>query len=459
MYYTLLGEEGFRKGMNLYFQRHDGNAVTCDDFRAAMADANNVDLTQFERWYLQAGTPTLEVTTDYNPTAKTYTITLKQKTLPTVGQPTKLPFHIPVSVGLLGRDGKEVVPTTILELKQETQSFVFSNLEEEPIPSVLRGFSAPVKVKMEQTDEELAFLMAHDTDSFNRWEASQTLASKAILSSTNAIIQGKEPAPLSSSMVEAFRTVLQTARDNSIDKSLLAYALSLPDETTLLGDMDIARPSALHQGREYVRQYLAKTLYDEFTAVFKALDVDRPYEATPAEIGRRRLKNVCLAYLSSGKDPQAAVLCRNAFDKATCMTDSLAALTCLASIPGRDREEALQAFYQKANGDQLVLNKWFAIQAMADLPDTIDQVEALMKHPDFSFKNPNRVRALVGAFANTNLAHFHSPDGRAYEMVADVVLKVDKLNPLVSTASCRPLLLLLRAAVSDATPKSAFCAT
>lgn len=433
MYHTLLGEEGFRKGMDLYFQRHDGSAVTCDDFRAAMADANNVDLTQFERWYLQAGTPTLEVTTEYDKATKSYKMTLKQKTLPTVGQPTKLPFHIPVRVGLIGRDGKEVVPSTVLELTKESQTFEFSNLDEEPVPSVLRGFSAPVKVKMEQSDEDLAFLMAHDTDSFNRWEASQKLASKAILSATNAIIKGSEPAPLSTSMVEAFRAVLKAALDSSIDKSLLAYAISLPDETTLLGDMDVMRPTALHQGRDYVRKYLTKALWDEFNQVYKALDVDKPYEVNPSEIGRRRLKNVCLSYLTTGKDEQAAKICRQAFDKATCMTDSLAALNCLASIPGPDREEALKIFYDKANGDQLVLNKWFSIQAMADLPDTLERVEALMNHPDFTLKNPNRVRALIGAFANMNLAHFHREDGKAYEMVADVVLKVDQINALVSS--------------------------
>ena len=432
MYHTLLGEAGFRKGMDLYFQRHDGSAVTCDDFRAAIADANNADLTQFERWYLQAGTPTLEVTTDYDKAAKTYKITLKQKTLPTVGQPTKLPFHIPVRVGLLGRDGKEVVPSTVLELKQESQTFAFPNLDEEPVPSILRGFSAPVKVKMEQSDEDLAFLMAYDTDSFNRWEASQKLASKAVLSATDAIIAGTDPAPLSKSMVEAFRAVLKAVSNASIDKSLLAYALSLPDETTLSGDMDVMRPAALHQGREYVRGFLAKALWEEFNEAYKVLDVVKPYEVTPAEIGRRRLKNVCLAYLSTGKDAQASALCRQAFDKATCMTDSLAALNCLVSIPGPDREAALKVFYEKANGDPLVLNKWFSIQAMADLPDSLDQVKALIKHPDFSFKNPNRVRALIGAFANMNLAHFHGEDGRGYEMVADVVLEVDKINPLVS---------------------------
>lgn len=433
MYHTLLGPEGFRKGMDLYFKRHDGNAVTCDDFRAAMADANNMEFTQFERWYLQAGTPTVEVKTDFNPATKTYKMTFTQKTLPTVGQPTKLPFHIPIRVGLLGKDGKELVASHVLELKSESQAWAYEGLDEEPVPSVLRGFSAPVKIKMEQSDDDLAFLMAHDTDSFNRWEASQKLASKAILSLTDDLVQGKEPGPLAPAMVEAFRTVLKANSNPSIDKSLLAYALTLPDETTLLGEMDVMRPKALHRARDYVREYLTKALWDEFMQVYKALDVVKPtYEVTPAEIGRRRLKNVCLSYLSTSRDPQVVSLCLQAFNQAKCMTDSVAALNCLASLPGPERVQALKTFYDKAKGDQLVLNKWFSIQAMADLPDTLDQVEALMAHPDFSLKNPNRVRALVGAFANMNLAHFHRDDGRGYQLVGDVVQKVDQINPLVS---------------------------
>lgn len=435
MYHTLLGTEGFRKGMDLYFERHDGSAVTCDDFRAAMSDANGgKDFGQFERWYLQAGTPVVEAKGVYDAAKKTYSLTLSQHTAGTVGQPSKLPFHIPVRVGLLGRDGKEVVSSQVLELKEASQTFYFEGIEGgEPVPSLLRGFSAPVRLKTQQTEEDLAFLMAHDTDSFNRWEASQKLASQAILATTEALTEEKTPEPLAPTMIEAFRAVLKAGLDSeSVDKSLLAYALSLPEELTLLGEMDVMRPVDLHKGRDHVKKTLAVALKAEFLKVYKALDQDVPYAVNPEEIGRRRLKNVCMSYLCTSKDKDAVALASSAFKRATCMTDSIAALACLASLPGSEKDEALQMFYSNAKGDPLVLNKWFSIQALADLPDTIDRIQVLIKHPDFSMKNPNRFRALIGAFANSNLAQFHAEDGRGYVLVADMVLAVDKLNPQVA---------------------------
>jgi len=434
MYHTLLGAAGFRKGMDLYFARHDGSAVTCDDFRAAMADANGKDFSQFERWYLQAGTPVVTAKGAYDAAQKHYSLTLSQHTAGTVGQPSKLPFHIPVRVGLLGKDGRELVPSTVLELKEASQTFEFENVEGgTPVASLLRGFSAPVRLKVEQSDEDLAFLMAHDTDSFNRWEASQKLASQAILAATEALAGGGTPAPLAPTTVDAFRAVLKAGLDDTgVDRSLLAYALSLPDELTLLGEMDVMRPVALHEGREHVKKSLAAALKPEFMDVYQALDKDVPYLVTPQEIGRRRMKNVCLSYLCTEKDAGAVALAASAFQRATCMTDSIAALACLSSLPGPEKDEALEIFYTNAKGDPLVLNKWFSIQALADLPDTIDRVHALTRHPDFSMKNPNRFRALIGAFANSNLARFHAEDGRGYVLVADMVLAVDKLNPQVA---------------------------
>lgn len=244
----------------------------------------------------------MEVTPTYDQSTKTYKLRMTQKTGPTVGQPTKLPFHIPIRVGLLGRDGKEILPSTVLELKEDVQVFEFKDIAEEPVPSVLRGFSAPVKLRLPQSDEDLAFLMAYDTDSFNRWEASQKLAAKAVMSATQALSDKKTPPPLPSTMVEAYRKVLRTAlEDPSIDKSLLAYALSLPEELTLLGDMDVMRPLALHEGREWVKKSLATALHKEIREVYDALNVVVPYEVNPKEIGRRRLKNVCLGYLATDK--------------------------------------------------------------------------------------------------------------------------------------------------------------
>jgi aminopeptidase N len=244
----------------------------------------------------------VEVTPTYDPSTKTYKLRMTQKTGPTVGQPTKLPFHIPIRVGLLGRDGKEILPSTVLELKEDVQVFEFKDIAEEPVPSVLRGFSAPVKLRLPQSDEDLAFLMAYDTDSFNRWEASQKLAAKAVMSATQALSDKQTPPPLPATMVEAYRKVLRTAiEDPSIDKSLLAYALSLPEELTLLGDMDVMRPLALHEGREWVKRSLASALHKEIREVYDALNVVVPYEVNPREIGRRRLKNVCLGYLATDK--------------------------------------------------------------------------------------------------------------------------------------------------------------
>jgi aminopeptidase N len=290
-----------------------------------------------------------------------------------------------------------------------------------------------VRLKAAQSEEDLAFLMAHDTDSFNRWEASQKLASQAILAATEALTEGKTPAPLAPSTVEAFRAVLKAGLETGgVDKSLLAYALSLPEELTLLGEMDVMRPVALHDGREHVKKTLAQALKAEFLQVYTHLDQDVPYAVNPQEIGRRRLKNLCLSYLCTSKDKEAVALAASAFKRATCMTDSIAALACLASLPGLEKDEALSIFYSNAKGDPLVLNKWFSIQALADLPDTIDRIQSLTQHPDFSMKNPNRFRALIGAFANSNLARFHSEDGRGYALVADMVLAVDKLNPQVA---------------------------
>lgn len=286
MYATLLGKDGFRKGMDLYFQRHDGQAVTCDDFRAAMTDANNADLTQFERWYLQAGTPVVEVERSYNAKDKKFTLVLKQSTPRTPGQPTKLPFHIPVTVGLLGRDGKEILGSTVLELKENKQAFTFENVQEEPIPSILRGFSAPVRLKFEQSEEELAFLMAYDTDSFNRWEAAQKISTKATMNAMNSLSQGREPEPLPVIVVDAFRAVLEGAKSPEVDRSLLAYALALPEEMTLLGDLEVMRPVALHEGREFVKSYLGKVLKKEFMNTYKMLESDGPFQVCFSLIGR-----------------------------------------------------------------------------------------------------------------------------------------------------------------------------
>jgi aminopeptidase N len=441
MYRTILGEEGFKKGMKLYFERHDGGAVTCDDFRAAMADANGRDLAQFEHWYSQAGTPIVNVQHSYDAASKIFSITLKQHTPSTPGQDAaaKKPLMIPVVVGLLSATtGAELVPSTTLLLSEAEQTFTFPNVAEQPIPSIFRDFSAPVKVvhAVDQTDAELAFLMAHDTDAFNKWDAGNRLATRVVLSlaakkSTAAI----EASQLPKEFVEAVRTVLTTCKSGGEDPSLVAYSLQLPDEMTLAQDMAVVDVDALHAARKHVKASLANALKGEFEAVYQqtASAPSAPYVFSAAEVGRRRLRNTVLDFLSAENDKAAAVARAKAqYDGAQCMTEQIAALGSLVSKPCPEREAALADFHKKAAGDALVLNKWFAIQAMADLPDLLSAVLLLKKHPDFLLSNPNRARSLISTFAG-NQAHFHAGDGKGYAFIADCVLELDKLNPQVAS--------------------------
>ena len=430
MYRTLLGVDGFRKGMDLYFERHDGQAVTCDDFRAAMADANNVDLTQFERWYTQAGTPTLKCQGAYDAAAKRYTLTLSQSTEATPGQPNKEPFHIPVAVGLLAADGSEAAPTKVLELREAEQSFHFDGIDAPPTPSLLRGFSAPVKLALERSDAELAFLAANDLDEFNRWDASQTLASRVLLAAAATLQKGGTP-ELPSSFVDAFRATLQAS---SLDMSLKAEALTLPGFSTLAQEMSVIDPDALCGALRVTRKGLAEALRPELEAAYADLapPAGAAFDTTTASVGRRALRNVCLAYLSKldGND----AVCKAQFEAATCMTESVGALGPLATLPGAARDACLSTFYEKAkaNNEGLVINKWFAMQAAADVPGALDNVKALLNHEAFDASNPNRYRSVVNTFAGANPAQFHAADGSGYKFVADETITMDGRNPQVA---------------------------
>lgn len=436
MYRTLLGEQGFKKGMELYFKRHDGGAVTCDDFRAAMADANNVDLTQFERWYFQAGTPIVDVTEQYDAVSKKHSIHIKQHTPATPGQPAeeKLPLVIPIVTGLLHPDtGVEIVPSTVLKLTENEQTFHFDDVEVKPILSILRDFSAPVKLNLHQTDSELAFIMAHDTDSFNRWDAGNRLSSKLILSLAKLPIDEIKATPLPIEFVNAIKTILTTCTSSGSDDSLIAYALQLPDLITLSQSMDVIDFDRLNAAREYVKNALVTVLEGEFTTVYKhTLAKSSEYKFTPEEVGRRRLHNTCLDYLTSAGSAAAVALAKEQFDTANCMSDKLSAISCLVSIDCPEREVALTKFHADAAGDALVTNKWFAIQAMADVPDILQRVRALKSHKDFVISNPNRARSLISTFA-ANMPHFHASDGEGYKFIADCVIELDALNPQVAS--------------------------
>lgn len=438
MYQTLLGREGFRKGMDLYFQRHDGQAVTTDDFCAAMADANGVDLTQFKRWYDQAGTPELTVRAHWDAAQGRYTLEVAQHCPPTPGQPEKLPFVIPLALGLLDGQGRELPlrlegearaagTERVLAVTEPVQRFCFVDLPERPVPSLLRHFSAPVKLHYDYSDEELVFLMAHDTDAFNRWEASQELAVRTVAGLLEDYRQ-RHALGVEASVIEAYRRLLE---DRSLDPALVAEALTLPAEGYLGERFPPIDPQAIHAVRRFFRQTLAHSLREDLEQVYTELHRPGGYSLEPAAIGRRRLKNLCLGYLTEIDDGDPLALALRQFREADNMTDALGALQALAQRDCAEREQALAEFEARWRGEPLVMDKWLSLQAGAPLPGTLARVQALMEHPAFSLRNPNRVRALLGAFAANPVA-FHAPDGSGYAFLAEQVLAVDALNPQVA---------------------------
>ena len=439
MYQTLLGVDGFKRGLRLYLERFDGQAVTTDDFLAAMADANGADLTQFRFWYRQAGTPKLEIDGSYDENAGEYLMRVHQSCPPTPGQPDKVPFLIPLAVGLLGPDGDdlplqlagEATPgggTRVLRVDAAEQTYRFVNVKSLPVPSLLRDFSAPVRVDFTYTADQLAFLFARDSDPFNRWEAGQRLAMQVLLAMVSDCQAGRA-SEVDATFLAAFRMALT---DRNADPALLALALTLPGEIELAEAMAVADPGAVHVARQQLRRVLAMTLTEDFTVVRDLMQDSGPYQVTAAAIGRRSLKNLCLAYLSLLETPEIASVCMKQFEGAGNMTDRLAALTCLAHGTLPQRESALEAFYRRYQDDPLVIDKWFTVQATSLRSDTLGRVCELTGHPAFTMKNPNRVRSLLGAFAQGNPACFHDPSGAGYRFLADRVLELDQLNPQVA---------------------------
>jgi aminopeptidase N len=436
---TLLGPAGFRKGTDLYFSRHDGQAVTTDDFTKAMEDANGVDLSQFKRWYSQAGTPELHISRAYDPLARSYTLTIKQTCPPTQGQQEKKPFHIPVSVGLLSDEGKDIplhligetnaaIGTRVLQIRKAEETFIFTDIPHEPVPSILRCFSAPVKVKLNLSDGERLFLMAHDSDEFNRWDAGQQLAVKLIMDLVKDFQQGRV-AKLDRKFIDAFKKTLES---DMMDKSFQAFALTLPGETYLADFMEVIDPTAIHEARKFVQQSLAAELKQTYLDVYNGNQDTEPYRVDQPSIGRRSLKNTCLTYLMELEDKGIRDLCVNQFQKGGNMTDTMAALVNLANNECPERQAALTAFNEKWKDDPLVMDKWLSIQAMSRLSNTLETVKALTRHPAFNIKNPNKVRALIGAFAQGNPVRFHDSSGRGYEFLAEQVIAIDPLNAQIA---------------------------
>ncbi len=450
MIQTLLGEEGFRKGSDLYFERHDGQAVTVDDFVKAMEDANGANLTQFKRWYSQAGTPRLAVSEQYDATAKTYSLTFRQSCPPTPGQSEKLAFVIPVSLGLLDGQGNEIAlrlqgedtavgTTRVLAVDQPEQTFTFVDVPEQPLPSLLRGFSAPVKLDFPYSRDQLMFLMQHDSDGFNRWEAGQQL-SVQVLQELIGQHQRGEALQLDQRLVAALRSQLE---DESLDQAMVAEMLSLPSEAYLTEISDVADVDAIHAARDFARQGIATALYDLLWKRYQAnREVSRQtaYVAEASHFARRALQNIALSYLMLSGKPEVVAACVDQFEQADNMTERLTALAVLVnSAFEAEREKALEAFAEHFKDNPLVMDQWFSVQAGNTQPGGLERVQHLMQHPAFTLKNPNKVRALIGAFANQNLVNFHRADGAGYRFLADQVIVLNKLNPQIASRLLAPL--------------------
>jgi aminopeptidase N len=466
MYQTLFGRDGFRRGMDLYFKRHDGQAVTCDDFRHALADANGRDLAQFERWYSQAGTPRVTVSTDYDAAQRRYRVTLKQgygDSSPAAHETQKGPLLIPFAIGLIGSDGQDLpvrlegeaaaaaATTRILEFTASEQSFTFVDVAEKPVPSLLRNFSAPVVVEFDYSGDELAFLLAHDSDPFNRWEAGQRLASRELLTLADSAATDA-PMQLDDAVVAAFGRVLN---DETLSPAFRELALMLPSEAYLAEQMAESNPAAVHRARQFMRKRLASVLQRDWLAIYERHQTPGVYQATAEASGHRALKNLALAYLAELDDPRDAMRVATAqYAAADNMTDRAAALSAMLTAAAAtvavatgdgnngEAQAALDDFYRRFEKEPLVIDKWFSLQATqrgTPKRPVIDIVRRLMTHPAFNLKNPNRARSLIFGFCAANPAQFHAEDGSGYAFWAEQVIALDGFNPQVAARLARTL--------------------
>ncbi|XP_057520634.1 puromycin-sensitive aminopeptidase-like isoform X2 [Amaranthus tricolor] len=448
MYKTLLGSEGFRKGMDLYFKRHDGQAVTCEDFFASMRDANNADFANFLLWYSQAGTPIVKVSSSYDVEKHTFTLKFSQEVPPTPGQPVKEPMFIPVATSLLDSHGKDMplfsvyhdgkpeslvingqpVHTAVLRVTKKEEEFVFSDVLEKPVPSLLRGFSAPIRLEADYSDSDLFFLLANDSDEFNRWEAGQILARKLMLSLV-ADYQQNRPLVLNAKFVDGFKSIMC---NSNLDKEFIAKAITLPGEGEIMDIMEVADPDAVHAVRTFIRKELAVQLKADFLCMVQENKTSEQYEFNHPNMARRALKNVSLAYLALLDEPECTELALREYKMATNMTDQFAALAAITQNTGTITDKVLADFYDKWQYDFLVVNKWFALQAMSDVPGNVENVKKLLDHPAFDLRNPNKVYALIGGFCGSPV-NFHAKDGSGYKFLGEMVVQLDKINPQVAS--------------------------
>ncbi|HXV23448.1 MAG TPA: aminopeptidase N [Alphaproteobacteria bacterium] len=446
MIHTLLGAENFRAGMDLYFVRHDGQAVTCEEFVKAMEDASGVNLAQFRLWYAQAGTPEIEVEEGWDDASGTLALTVRQTLAPTPGQPVKKPMVIPLAIGLLDESGGELpirlegegeaLPgTRVLPVRSPEERFRFTGLSKRPAISLLRGFSAPVRLKP-FSRERLTFLFAHDGDPFARWEAGQQLATSLLLDMARSWRQGGR-----SGLDPAFIDALgQTLADHRLDAAFRAEAINLPSEAFLADQMGVADPEAIFAAREAARAAVAARLSEALLAAYQVNQEGGRYRVEPEAIGRRALKNMALSYLAvPGGDPRGLEIAMSQYRHGGNMTDVLSALSLLADRPEPEREAAFADFYERWRDEALVVDKWFALQAMSRLPDTLERIRRLLQHSAFTYGNPNRVYALIANFGTGNPVRFHASDGSGYRFLADQVLILDRRNPQVASRLLPPL--------------------
>jgi aminopeptidase N len=447
MMHTILGEAGFQKGMALYVKRHDGEAATCDDFVAAMADATATDLKQFKLWYSQAGTPEVEVAGRYDAQSGAYDLDVKQTVPPTPGQSDKQPMHIPLALGLLDAQGRAIKlrldgeeaqaasPSRVLALTKKQQKFRFVGVPEPRALSFNRDFAAPINIKAGQSGAELAFLMAHDTDPFARWEAGQQYATDLLLRGGAAIQRG-EAMQIDPAFIDAIGQIL---RDDKLEKAFAAEAIALPGEDFIAERMAIIDVEAIHTARETLKRKIAETLQADLQRVYAANRSTGAYSPDAEPAGRRAFKNAALSYLSSLAQQAITGQIIDQYRKADNMTDRMASLRLLVDIAGPERQEALADFYKRFEKDVLVLDKWFALQAVSSLPDTLARVKALWQHPAFSVQKPNKVRALLYSFTADNPLRYHAADGSGYEFHADRIIELDPINPQVAARLLAPL--------------------
>ncbi|HGM7113438.1 TPA: aminopeptidase N [Serratia marcescens] len=447
MMHTLLGEANFQKGMQLYFERHDGSAATCDDFVQAMEDASNVDLSRFRRWYSQSGTPLLTVRDEYDAETQRYRLHVSQKTAPTADQPEKLPLHIPLDIELYDSEGN-VIPlqkgglpvNNVLNVTEAEQTFVFDGVAHKPVPSLLREFSAPVKLDYPYSDQQLTFLMQHARNEFARWDAAQSLLATYIKLNV-ARHQQKQPLSLPLHVADAFRAVLL---DEKLDPALAAQILTLPSENEIAELFATIDPEAIAAVHEAIVRCLARELADEWLAVYHANKTDG-YRVEHGEIAKRALRNVCLGYLAFGEDVVLAdQLVSEQYRQADNMTDSLAALSAAVAAQLPCRDALLAAFDERWHQDGLVMDKWFVLQGSSPSADVLSKVRALLQHRSFSLSNPNRTRSLIGGFASGNPAAFHAADGSGYQFLAEILSDLNQRNPQIAARLIEPLIRLKR---------------